>query len=104
MSYQMGVKTVDTIDEALAHISRYGSGHSECIITADAEQARRFQQQVDAACVYWNAPTSFTDGAQFGLGAEIGISTQKLGPRGPMGLEEITTYKWLIDGDGQTRA
>ena len=104
MSYQMGVKTVDSIDEALAHISRYGSGHSECIITADAERARRFQQQVDAACVYWNAPTSFTDGAQFGLGAEIGISTQKLGPRGPMGLEEITTYKWLIDGDGQTRA
>lgn len=104
MSYQMGVKTVDSIDEALAHISRYGSGHSECIITADAKEARRFQQQADAACVYWNAPTSFTDGAQFGLGAEIGISTQKLGPRGPMGLEEITTYKWLIDGDGQTRA
>ncbi len=104
MSYQMGVKTVDSIDEALAHISRYGSGHSECIITTDAKEARRFQQQADAACVYWNAPTSFTDGAQFGLGAEIGISTQKLGPRGPMGLEEITTYKWLIDGDGQTRA
>ena len=69
----------------------------------DEQAARRFQAHVDAACVYWNAPTSFTDGAQFGLGAEIGISTQKLGPRGPMALEEITTYKWLIEGEGQTR-
>ena len=99
----MAVRTVDSLDEALAHIARYGSGHSECIITACAATAREFQQRADAACVYWNAPTSFTDGAQFGLGAEIGISTQKLGPRGPMGLEEITTYKWLIDGDGQVR-
>lgn len=103
MDYKMAVKTVDSLDEALAHIARYGSGHSECIITDDAVAARTFQQRADAACVYWNAPTSFTDGAQFGLGAEIGISTQKLGPRGPMGLEEITTYKWLIEGEGQVR-
>lgn len=104
MSMKLAVRVVDSLDEALAHIARYGSGHSECIITEDIAAARRFQQMVDAACVYWNAPTSFTDGAQFGLGAEIGISTQKLGPRGPMGLREITTYKWLIDGDGQVRA
>ena len=103
MAYKMGVRTVADMDEALAHIAAYSSKHSESIVTDNAETARRFQQQVDAACVYWNAPTSFTDGAQFGLGAEIGISTQKLGPRGPMGLEEITTYKWLIDGTGQTR-
>lgn len=103
MDYAMAVKTVSSLDEALSHISTYGSGHSECIITADEERAKEFQTRVDAACVYWNAPTSFTDGAQFGLGAEIGISTQKLGPRGPMGLEEITTYKWLIDGCGQIR-
>ena len=103
MDYKMSVKVVDSLDEAIAHITRYGSGHSECIITPDESHARRFQQLVDAACVYWNVPTSFTDGAQFGLGAEIGISTQKLGPRGPMGLEEITTYKWLIEGEGQVR-
>ena len=103
MDYKMSLKIVDSLDEALAHIARYGSGHSECIITENEQTARRFQQMVDAACVYVNAPTSFTDGAQFGLGAEIGISTQKLGPRGPMALEEMTTYKWLIDGDGQTR-
>ena len=103
MDYKMSLKIVDSLDEALAHIARYGSGHSECIITENEQTARRFQQMVDAACVYVNAPTSFTDGAQFGLGAEIGISTQKLGPRGPMALEEMTTYKWLIDGNGQTR-
>lgn len=103
MSYDLSIKIVDSIEEAMAHIRRYGSGHSEAIITEDTERARLFQQQVDAACVYWNAPTSFTDGAQFGLGAEIGISTQKLGPRGPMALEEMTTYKWIIDGNGQTR-
>lgn len=103
MDYKMAVKTVGSATEAIAHINRYGSGHSECIVTEDAGAAQIFREQVDAACVYVNAPTSFTDGAQFGLGAEIGISTQKLGPRGPMGLEEITTYKWLIDGDGQTR-
>ncbi|MCR4602616.1 MAG: glutamate-5-semialdehyde dehydrogenase [Prevotella sp.] len=103
MDYKMAVKTVSSLDEALAHIDAYGSGHSEAIITANEETARRFQTHVDAACVYWNAPTSFTDGAQFGLGAEIGISTQKLGPRGPMALEEICTYKWLIEGNGQIR-
>ena len=103
MDYKMAVRTVSSLDEALAHIARYGSGHSEAIVTEDEQAARRFQQAVDAACVYWNAPTSFTDGAQFGLGAEIGISTQKLGPRGPMGLEEMTTYKWIIEGEGQVR-
>ena len=103
MDYKMAVRTVPSLDEALAHIARYGSGHSESIVTASEEAARRFQREVDAACVYVNAPTSFTDGAQFGLGAEIGISTQKLGARGPMGLAELTTYKWLIDGNGQIR-
>ncbi len=103
MDYKLAIKTVDSLDEALTHIDACGSGHSEAIITNNAATAQRFQTQVDAACVYWNAPTSFTDGAQFGLGAEIGISTQKLGPRGPMALEEITTYKWLIKGEGQTR-
>lgn len=103
MDYKLSLKVVDSLDEALAHIARYGSGHSECIITENKATAARFQQMVDAACVYVNAPTSFTDGAQFGLGAEIGISTQKLGPRGPMALEEMTTYKWLINGNGQVR-
>ena len=103
MDYKMAVKVVDSIDEAIEHIATYGSGHSECIITNNKDNAKKFQQLVDAACVYVNAPTSFTDGAQFGLGAEIGISTQKLGPRGPMGLEEINTYKWLIEGEGQVR-
>lgn len=103
MDYKLSIKTVDSLEEALAHIRRYSSGHSEAIITDNEETAAVFQQQVDAACVYVNAPTSFTDGAQFGLGAEIGISTQKLGPRGPMALEEMTTYKWLINGSGQTR-
>ena len=104
MSLQMGVKTVANIDEALEHIAKYGSGHSESIITEDQDAQKKFQTLVDAACVYVNTPTSFTDGAQFGLGAEIGISTQKLGARGPMALEEITTYKWLITGHGQVRA
>ena len=103
MDYKMNIVTVGSLDEALAHIDQHGSGHSEAIITENEQAARQFQAHVDAACVYWNAPTSFTDGAQFGLGAEIGISTQKLGPRGPMALEEITTYKWLIEGEGQTR-
>lgn len=103
MDYAMGLHAVDSTDEALAHIARYGSGHSECIITASEEEARKFQREVDAACVYWNAPTSFTDGGQFGMGAEIGISTQKLGPRGPMGLDALTTSKWMIDGEGQIR-
>lgn len=104
MAYRMAIKTVDSIDQAIDHITRYGSGHSEAIITNDKQSAEKFKAEVDAACVYVNAPTSFTDGAQFGLGAEIGISTQKLGARGPMGLEEITTYKWLIEGEGQVRS
>ena len=104
MDYKMAIKTVGSLEEALGHIDDNGSGHSEAIVTMDEQTARKFQSHVDAACVYWNAPTSFTDGAQFGLGAEIGISTQKLGPRGPMALEEITTYKWLIEGEGQVRS
>ena len=104
MDYKMAIKTVASLEEALDHIDKNGSGHSEAIVTMNEETARKFQTHVDAACVYWNAPTSFTDGAQFGLGAEIGISTQKLGPRGPMALEEICTYKWLIEGEGQIRS
>lgn len=103
LDYKMAVKTVDNVEAAVAHIHTYGSKHSECIITEDIQTAAYFQRAVDAACVYVNAPTSFTDGAQFGLGAEIGISTQKLHARGPMGLREMTTYKWLIEGNGQTR-
>lgn len=103
MSHDLSIRIVESLDEALEHIRQYSSGHSECIITQNPDTARRFQREVDAACVYVNAPTSFTDGAQFGLGAEIGISTQKLGPRGPMALEEMTTYKWLIEGEGQVR-
>ena len=102
-SYTMAIKTVTSADEAIRHIRRFGAGHSECIITENRATADRFMAQVDAACVYHNVPTSFTDGAQFGLGAEIGISTQKLHARGPMALEEICTYKWLIEGDGQVR-
>ena len=104
MDYKLAIKTVVSLEEALDHIDQNGSGHSESIITMNEATARQFQMHIDAACVYWNAPTSFTDGAQFGLGAEIGISTQKLGPRGPMALEEICTYKWLIEGEGQTRS
>lgn len=103
LSMQMGIKTVANEDEALEHIATYGSGHSESIVSDNKEEQKKFQMMVDAACVYVNTPTSFTDGAQFGLGAEIGISTQKLGARGPMALEEITTYKWLIIGNGQVR-
>lgn len=102
-SYTMAIKTVKDAEEAMEHIAGHGSGHSECIITENDDTAEKFLKNVDAACVYVNAPTSFTDGAQFGLGAEIGISTQKLHARGPMGLEEITTYKWTIRGNGQTR-
>ena len=103
MSMQLAIKTVASEDEALEHIATYGSGHSESIVSNNSEAQKKFQAMVDAACVYVNAPTSFTDGSQFGLGAEIGISTQKLGARGPMALEEITTYKWLITGNGQIR-
>lgn len=103
LDYKMAVKTVENVTEAVSHIYTYGSGHSECIVTEDAETANFFTKAVDAACVYVNAPTSFTDGAQFGLGVEIGISTQKLHARGPMGLREMTTYKWIVEGDGQIR-
>ena len=100
---RLSVKVVDSLDEALEHIARYSTKHSECIVTEDYANARRFQQAVDAACVYVNASTRFTDGFQFGFGAEIGISTQKLHARGPMALPELTTYKYLISGDGQVR-
>lgn len=103
LDYKMAIRTVDNLQEAIAHIDRFGSGHSEAIVTDNPETAETFRKEVDAACVYVNAPTSFTDGAQFGFGAEIGISTQKLGARGPMGLEQICTYKYIIDGNGQTR-
>ena len=103
LAYRMSIKTIASFEEALMHIRHYTSHHSECIVTENAEHGRKFQQYIDAACVYVNVSTAFTDGAQFGLGAEIGISTQKMHARGPMGLEEITTYKWLINGDGQTR-
>lgn len=103
LSYDMAIRLVDGVDGAMDHIRRFGSGHSESIVTQNRSTAEKFLRGVDAACVYWNAPTSFTDGAQFGLGAEIGISTQKLHARGPMALEAITTYKWTIKGNGQTR-
>lgn len=103
LDYKMAVRTVGSVDEALLHIGKYGSKHSECIVTENRETAEYFLRSVDAACVYDNVSTAFTDGGQFGLGAEIGISTQKLHARGPMGLEALTTYKWLIRGNGQIR-
>ena len=103
LDYKMAVKTVKSFEDALGHIRENSSKHSECIVTENGERAALFTRIVDAACVYTNVSTAFTDGAQFGLGAEIGISTQKLHARGPMGLEEITSYKWVIEGDGQTR-
>lgn len=102
-SMAMAIKTVDSLDDAIAHINCFGSGHSESIISSSDEVSARFTMLVDAACVYTNAPTSWTDGAQFGLGAEIGISTQKLHARGPMALNELNTYKWVIRGEGQLR-
>jgi glutamate-5-semialdehyde dehydrogenase len=104
LSMKMAVKTVDSIENALNHIAAYSSKHSEAIISENPENVEVFLNRVDAAAVYVNASTAFTDGAQFGLGAEIGISTQKLHARGPMGLEELTSYKWIIKGNGQTRA
>ena len=104
LAYKMSVKTVKSLDEALDHISNFSSKHSEAIISEDADSIEKFLNSVDAAAVYANASTAFTDGAQFGLGAEIGISTQKLHARGPMGLEELTSYKWVVQGDGQIRA
>lgn len=103
MDFKIGIHTVSDLDEAIAHIARHGSGHSESIVTDDTKAADTFRRMVDASCVYVNLPTSFTDGGQFGLGVEIGISTQKLGPRGPMGLREITTTRYLLTGHGQLR-
>ena len=104
LSLVAAVKVVDSLDEALEHIDRYGSGHSEAIVTEEYQAAMRFLNEVDAACVYVNASTRFTDGGQFGLGAEVGISTQKLHARGPLGVKELTSYKWIIFGSGQVRA
>lgn len=104
LSLVAGVKVVGSLDEALDHIRAHGSGHSEAIVTSDDKAATRFLNEVDAAAVFVNASTQFTDGAEFGLGAEVGISTQKLHARGPMGLRELTTYKWVIEGTGQTRS
>lgn len=103
LDYIVSVKVVDSVEEAIEHINKYGTGHSECIVTALHKNAKLFQNGVDAAAVYVNASTRFTDGGEFGMGAEIGISTQKLHARGPMGLTELTTVKYLIDGDGQIR-
>jgi glutamate-5-semialdehyde dehydrogenase len=99
----LNCKIVNSLDEALAHIEKHGSRHSETILTANEAHARRFQEEVDAAAVYWNASTRFTDGFEFGLGGELGISTQKLHVRGPVGLRELTTPRWIIDGNGQIR-
>lgn len=101
--YAMNLRVVDGLDEAVEHIHRYGSAHSDSIVTGDEERARCFLNEVDSAAVYWNASTRFTDGGEFGMGAEIGISTDKVGARGPMGLEELTTYKWIGIGNGQIR-
>jgi glutamate-5-semialdehyde dehydrogenase len=104
LDYKMSIKTAASFEEALNHIGLFSSKHSECIIAESLQTISRFQQLVDAACVYVNVSTAFTDGAQFGFGAEIGISTQKLHARGPMALNEITTYKYLIEGNGQIRS
>ena len=103
LDFILALRTVDSPDDAIAHIERFGSHHSDCIVTRNPETAERFLREVDSATVYWNASTRFTDGSQFGFGAEIGISTDKLHARGPMGLEELTTYKYLIRGQGQVR-
>ncbi len=103
LDYKISVRVVDSIDEAIAHIRKYTTHHSECIVTKSLESSKKFQREIDAAAVYVNASTRFTDGGEFGLGAEIGISTQKLHARGPMGLNELTTIKYLINGDGQIR-
>ena len=102
-NYIIGVKIVKDVDEAINHINKYGTGHSEAIITNNYENSQKFLQRVDAAAVYVNASTRFTDGSEFGFGAEIGISTQKLHARGPMGLNELTTNKYIIYGNGQIK-
>jgi glutamate-5-semialdehyde dehydrogenase len=104
LDYILSLKTVSDLEEAIEHINRYNTKHSECIVTEDPMAAEKFLNDVDAACVYWNASTRFTDGFEFGFGAEIGISTQKLHARGPMGLKELTSYKYQIFGDGQIRS
>lgn len=103
LDYIISMKTVNSLDEAIEHINKYNTRHSECIVTKDTDAAERFLREIDAACVYVNASTRFTDGFEFGFGAEIGISTQKLHARGPMGLKELTSYKYTIKGDGQIR-
>jgi glutamate-5-semialdehyde dehydrogenase len=103
LGLEISVKTVGSLDEAIEHINRYGTHHTECIVTEDAESAERFLKEVDAAAVNWNASTRFTDGFEFGFGAEIGISTQKMHARGPLGLKEITSYKYMVKGNGQVR-
>lgn len=103
LDYILSLKTVDSVEEAIAHINKYNTKHSDCIVTENADVAVRFLNEVDAACVYWNASTRFTDGFEFGFGAEIGISTQKLHARGPMGLKELTSYKYTVCGNGQVR-
>jgi glutamate-5-semialdehyde dehydrogenase len=103
LDYKMAIKTVSDINEAILHISEYSSKHSEAIISENREAIAFFEKMTDAACIYANASTAFTDGAQFGMGAEIGISTQKLHARGPMALDELCTYKWIIEGNGQIR-
>jgi len=103
LDYILSLKTVTSVEEAIAHINKYNTKHSECIVTENAQTAEQFLNEVDAACVYWNASTRFTDGFEFGFGAEIGISTQKLHARGPMGLKELTSYKYTICGKGQIR-
>ena len=103
LALKLSSKVVRSVDEAISHINKFGTGHSECIVTNSLANAEKFQKLIDAAAVYVNASTRFTDGFEFGLGAEIGISTQKLHARGPMGLKELTTYKYLINGEGQIR-
>jgi glutamate-5-semialdehyde dehydrogenase len=104
LSLRMSVKTVGSLDEALEHIHKYSSKHSEAIVSEDSDTTEQFLSRVDAAAVFANTSTAFTDGGQFGMGAEIGISTQKLHARGPMALPELTSYKWVVRGDGQIRA
>ena len=101
LDLRLAIKTVNSVEEAISFINQFGSGHSESILTPSAENARKFQREVDASSVYWNASNRFTDGFEFGLGAEIGISTDRLHARGPMGLKELCTYKFMIEGDGQ---
>ena len=103
LDYEIAVKVVDSVEQAISHIRRFSTKHSECIVTKSLDNAKKFQREIDAAAVYVNASTRFTDGGEFGYGAEIGISTQKLHARGPMGLNELTTVKFLINGDGQIR-